>query len=94
MCGWFGAHTFLGPLLCYLFSRLGALRTRVPLAPKESLGVSEASFHKGAPFLPFQQLLGCLPAASMQFLPAKYQWLMTDPASPLLDFFPADFKVW
>jgi 5'-3' exonuclease len=58
------------------------------------LGVSEASFHKGAPFLPFQQLLGCLPAASMQFLPAKYQWLMTDPASPLLDFFPADFKVW
>lgn len=63
------------------------------LSRQASLGVSDASFHKGAPFLPFQQLLGCLPAGSKQFLPPQYQWLMTHKDSPLLDFFPADFKV-
>ena len=55
--------------------------------------MSDASFHKGEPFLPFQQLLGCLPAGSRQFLPSGYQWLMTHAESPLLDFFPADFQV-
>ncbi len=51
------------------------------------------SFVKGSPFLPFQQLLGCLSKASMQFLPKAYQFLMSDPRSPIIDFYPPDFKV-
>ena len=34
---------------------------------------SKIRFEKGAPFLPFEQLLGCLPALSSQFLPKNYQ---------------------
>ena len=54
---------------------------------------SKIKFVKGKPFLPFEQLLGCLPAASAQFLPKSYQVLMTDPKSPIIDFYPLDFKV-
>jgi hypothetical protein len=46
------------------------------------------AFRKGAPFTPFQQLLGCLPAASAQFLPHSYQALMVAESSPIRDFYP------
>ena len=46
------------------------------------------SFKLGRPFLPFQQLLGCLPAASANFLPAPYRELMTSSTSPLAEFYP------
>jgi 5'-3' exonuclease len=63
----------------------------------DMIGLSELGtkmrFEKGTPFLPFQLLLGCLPAASMQFLPKPYQFLMSDPESPIIDFYPKDFKV-
>ncbi|KAA0160679.1 hypothetical protein FNF28_05378 [Cafeteria roenbergensis] len=46
------------------------------------------SFELGKPFRPFQQLLGCLPAASAKFLPPSYRRLMVSSDSPLLDFYP------
>lgn len=49
-------------------------------------------FTIGAPFLPFQQLLSILPAQSCELVPETYRWLMMDPKSPILDFYPVDFK--
>ncbi|EAA09254.6 AGAP004430-PA [Anopheles gambiae str. PEST] len=43
------------------------------------------------PFLPFQQLLSVLPAASKQHLPSAYHQLMTDPNSSVYDFYPVNF---
>ena len=53
------------------------------------------AFRLGRPFRPFQQLLGCLPAASAKFLPEPYRALMTRADSPIIAFFPAveDIKV-
>lgn len=52
-------------------------------------------FAEGKPFLPFQQLLGCLPSASAQFLPQTYRELMTAENSPLAEFYPGvhDVKI-
>uniref|UniRef100_A0A182QR21 5'-3' exoribonuclease 1 n=1 Tax=Anopheles farauti TaxID=69004 RepID=A0A182QR21_9DIPT len=44
------------------------------------------------PFLPFQQLLSVLPAASKKHLPAAYHQLMTDPSSSVYDFYPPQFS--
>ncbi|XP_073829964.1 5'-3' exoribonuclease pacman [Musca autumnalis] len=52
----------------------------------------EIKFDIGKPFLPFQQLLAVLPAASKQLLPAAYRDLMTNPSSELIEFYPEDFK--
>lgn len=51
------------------------------------------SFNRGKPFKPFEQLLAVLPAASCSLLPAAFQWLMTDPRSPTLDFYPPKFDI-
>jgi len=45
------------------------------------------------PFRPLEQLMGVFPAASKQFLPPSWQTLMDDPDSPIIDFYPVDFKV-
>lgn len=46
----------------------------------------------GKPFLPFEQLLAVLPAASRKLLPSAYQDLMTNPKSDVIDYYPENFE--
>lgn len=48
-------------------------------------------FTLGQPFKPYEQLMGVLPSLSRKLLPVAYQDLMTDMASPIIDFYPRDF---
>ncbi|XP_041805238.1 5'-3' exoribonuclease 1 isoform X2 [Chelmon rostratus] len=50
------------------------------------------TFDLGKPFMPFQQLLAVLPAASMALLPESYRHLMTSENSPIIEYYPLDFK--
>jgi hypothetical protein len=54
---------------------------------------SQIEFALGEPFQPFNQLMGVLPAGSKHALPEALQPLFEDPNSPILDFYPKDFKV-
>nr|KAI8740342.1 5'-3' exoribonuclease 2 [Biomphalaria glabrata] len=45
------------------------------------------------PFQPLEQLMGVFPAASKKHLPITWQTLMEDPESPIIDFYPVDFKI-
>ncbi|XP_063162715.1 5'-3' exoribonuclease 1 isoform X1 [Candoia aspera] len=56
--------------------------------------VSELKIHLdlGKPFLPFEQLLAVLPAASKDLLPKCYQHLMTSEESPIIEYYPTEFK--
>ncbi|KAK3800409.1 hypothetical protein RRG08_052792 [Elysia crispata] len=49
------------------------------------------SFDLSTPFLPFQQLMAVLPAASKDLLPLALQPLMIEESSPVLDFYPVRF---
>ncbi|XP_068197322.1 5'-3' exoribonuclease 1 [Antennarius striatus] len=50
------------------------------------------TFDLEKPFMPFQQLLAVLPAASMELLPEAYRHLMTHENSPIIEYYPLDFK--
>ncbi len=49
-------------------------------------------FELGKPFTPFQQLMAVFPPASGHALPAAYRKLMVLPTSPIIDFYPIDFR--
>lgn len=57
-----------------------------------NIGEYKFDFNLGKPFLPFEQLMGVLPPLSKQLIPPALQELMTEPTSPILDFYPADFE--
>ncbi|KAI9007521.1 XRN 5'-3' exonuclease N-terminus-domain-containing protein [Phycomyces nitens] len=53
----------------------------------------DIEFDLGTPFNPFEQLMGVLPTLSKKLLPEPYQELMSNPNSPIIDFYPSDFDM-
>ncbi|KAL1302970.1 hypothetical protein AAFC00_003287 [Neodothiora populina] len=51
------------------------------------------NFNLGQPFRPYQQLMGVLPDRSKKIVPTVYHDLMTNPDSPIIDFYPRDFEL-
>ena len=51
------------------------------------------NFEKGAPFRPYEQLMGVFPAASRHAIPQVFHPLMTEDDSPIIDFYPIDFDL-
>ena len=53
----------------------------------------DLKYDLGKPFLPYEQLLGVLPAASKALLPAAHHSLMSSANSPIIEFYPSNFEV-
>lgn len=51
------------------------------------------SFELSKPFNPVEQLMAVLPSDSVHAIPKEARWLMTDPESPIIDFYPKDVPV-
>jgi 5'-3' exoribonuclease 1 len=51
----------------------------------------EFDYTLGGPFRPFEQLMGVLPDLSNAIIPDAFRDLMSDPASPIIDFYPRNF---
>lgn len=54
---------------------------------------ADLNFELGQPFRPNEQLMGVLPDRSKQIVPRVYWDLMTDPNSPIIDFYPREFEL-
>ncbi|KAL6856450.1 exonuclease N-terminus domain-containing protein [Trichoderma novae-zelandiae] len=54
---------------------------------------ADLNFKKGQPFKPYEQLMGVLPDRSKKIVPTVYHDLMTNPNSPIVDFYPRDFEL-
>ncbi|KAJ8124437.1 hypothetical protein O1611_g9203 [Lasiodiplodia mahajangana] len=54
---------------------------------------ADLNFKLGQPFRPFEQLMGVLPDRSKKIVPSVYHELMTNPKSPIIDFYPRDFEL-
>ncbi|KAL6699905.1 exonuclease N-terminus domain-containing protein [Trichoderma pleuroticola] len=65
-----------------------------PLTSDVTKGLgADLNFKKGQPFKPYEQLMGVLPDRSKKIVPTVYHDLMTNPASPIIDFYPRDFEL-
>lgn len=53
----------------------------------------EIKFDKGEPFLPYEQLMSVLPAASGHTLPKIFRPLMSEADSEIIDFYPEEFPI-
>lgn len=51
------------------------------------------SFDLSTPFYPVEQLMAVLPSDSSHAIPQASRWLMLDPESPIIDFYPEDVPV-
>ncbi|XP_032684890.1 5'-3' exoribonuclease 1 isoform X3 [Odontomachus brunneus] len=49
-------------------------------------------FELGKPFTPFEQLLAVLPSYSRELLPVAFQSLLVEKDSPIINYYPSDFK--
>ncbi|XP_017757623.1 PREDICTED: 5'-3' exoribonuclease 2 homolog [Eufriesea mexicana] len=59
-----------------------------------NIGGLSTEFEKGTtPFRPLEQLMSVFPAASSKHVPPTWAKLMSDPRSPIIDFYPEDFKI-
>lgn len=47
-------------------------------------------FEMGEPFKPIEQLMSVFPADSSHAIPKDSRWLMSDPESPIIDFYPKE----
>ncbi|KAI1823136.1 exoribonuclease 1 [Xylaria intraflava] len=54
---------------------------------------ADLNFTLGQPFRPFEQLMGVLPDRSKKIVPSVYHDLMTNPKSPIVDFYPRNFEL-
>lgn len=54
---------------------------------------ADLKFTLGQPFRPYEQLMGVLPDRSKTIVPEVYWDLMTNPNSPIYDFYPRDFEL-
>ncbi|KAI6783006.1 alkaline phosphatase d [Emericellopsis cladophorae] len=54
---------------------------------------ADLNFKLGQPFKPYEQLMGVLPDRSKKIVPTVYHDLMTNPNSPIIDFYPRDFEL-
>ncbi|KAH0840109.1 exoribonuclease 2 [Lanmaoa asiatica] len=59
----------------------------------EDLKDMKISFTLGQPFKPYEQLMGVFPPASKKHIPAVFHDLMTEPTSPIIDFYPTSFQI-
>ncbi|MCJ1227724.1 hypothetical protein MMC12_004382, partial [Toensbergia leucococca] len=65
-----------------------------PMISDVKLGLNaDMNFQLGQPFRPYQQLMGVLPDRSKTIVPTPYHDLMTNPDSPIFDFYPRDFEL-
>jgi len=59
----------------------------------EDIKNMKISFTLGQPFKPYEQLMGVFPVASKKHIPAAFHDLMTEPTSPIIDFYPTSFQI-
>ncbi|GMM51737.1 chromatin-binding exonuclease [Starmerella bacillaris] len=66
-----------------------------PMTPEliEAIPNFKPVFDLSTPFTPFEQLMSVLPDRSSKLLPPCLRTLVLEPTSPIIDFYPHDFKL-